>query len=182
MWCRELGIQKNDKVWDNLYPDILRITKSTRLKYFHYRLINKRFTTNISRRKWDPDTSDRCTFCKQVPEMVLHFLWECPEVIEIWTNFQKWLSYILGFKFTLDRTTMICNNYKGPFGDLLNTLILITKHYIYATKCNKEDHTLRFLSLTQRFYEMQNIERIIALRNNKWHKYNRKWTPLDGLS
>ena len=73
-------------------------------------------------------------------------------------------------------TNVIMNNYKGPFADLINTCLLITKQYIYACKCL--NLPLSFVNLVQKFYDMQNYERIIALRNNKMYRFNLKWSAL----
>ena len=92
---------------------------------------------------------------------------------------QRWVTYILKLQAPLVLTPeiVICNNYKGLYGDLINTLILITKQYIYATKCLKE--RLSSINLVQRFYKTQSLERIISLRNNKEAKFMAKWSVLE---
>ena len=75
-----------------------------------------------------------------------------------------------------DPVVVICDNCHWPFSDLINTVLLITKQYIYATKCLKEE--LSFMVLAQKLYEMQNLERIVTLRNNRYMRFVRKWSLL----
>ena len=83
---------------------------------------------------------------------------------------------MLGVQIVWENRQVILNCYTGPHADLKNLLILITKQYIYATKCLKEE--LNFIHLAQKIYLIQNLERIIASRNNKMFKHVRKWSTL----
>ena len=71
---------------------------------------------------------------------------------------------------------MLYNNYKGMYGDLINLLILITKQYMYASKCLKQG--MSFVNLASKIYEMHTLEKIIALRENNYVKFIWKWPPL----
>ena len=76
----------------------------------------------------------------------------------------------------LSLSTVILNKYRGPVADLINTAILVAKHYIYACKCMNEDLTI--IGLAPRLYNMLNLEKIIANRGHKMFKYDLKWSSL----
>ena len=147
LWSGDLGIEADENAGSKLCIETMKLAKSTKLRFFQYRLINRRLVTYFLRAKWDDTVSDRCTFCNEVPETVIHMLWECNKVKEIWKYLERWLSYMLQIPVTLNMVNVICNNIKGPWADLINTVVLIAKQYIYATKCTKAD--LSFLSLAQ---------------------------------
>ena len=67
---------------------------------------------------------------------------------------------MLDTPLNLQAEVVFLNNYKGPQSDLINTVILITKQHIYATKCLKQQ--LISMNLTQKIHDMQNLERIVA--------------------
>ena len=77
MWERKLHTQIDPEKWSRLYQSAMRYTKSTKHRYFQYRLLNKRITTNVHRSKWDEDVSPLCYFCNEHNKTVLHLLYEC---------------------------------------------------------------------------------------------------------
>ena len=64
-------------------------------------------------------------------------------------------------------------NYVGYQSLLINTLILVTKYYIYSSKCQRKQ--LNFNTLIARVEHYKKIEYIIALRKNKLVKHQLKW-------
>ena len=55
-----------------------------------------------------------------------------------------------------------------------NFLILVTKHYIYVQRCKK--CSLSMYELKSIFNNIENVEKYIAIRNNKLVKHNKKWS------
>ena len=51
LWDRELGLEINPDDWKNMYPMIMKCTKSTKLRFFQYRLLNRRLVANVLRNK-----------------------------------------------------------------------------------------------------------------------------------
>ena len=94
-WERELVIQITKESWQHLFIDVRKMTLSIKHRYFQYRLINRRLVTNVQRHKWNEEVSPLCTFCGSKQETVIHLLYECPKTKYLWTNFKKWLRYIL---------------------------------------------------------------------------------------
>ena len=78
-WELELNV-KLDDIWKEirLYP--FQITLCTKLRYFQYRILSNRLTTNVKRKMYNPDISDICFFCSRHRETVIHIMWECKEV------------------------------------------------------------------------------------------------------
>ena len=67
---------------------------------------------------------------------------------------------------------VILSDYKGLHADLINTLLLVTKQYISATKYEKcRQPQLNFLNLAQKFYDLKNLERMIVTRENRTFAY-----------
>ena len=116
---------------------------------------------------------DTCTFCNTVSKSVLHIMWDCQLVQKLWQNLRRWLNYILGMELLFSKEVTICNHYRGQCKELINTILLITKQYMYAAKCKKEK--LVFVNLAKGIYDIQKLERIIALRQNRYYKYMVKW-------
>ena len=132
---RELGIEITDEQWAEKLTIPLRITNSTKLRDYQFRLINRCLTTNITRSKYT-QISEECSFCNCHPETLKHLLWDCQKVQKLWTAFKKWTSSLLDDKnIAFNYADVVFNEYRGPQKILMNMLILIMKRYIYVTKC-----------------------------------------------
>ena len=62
MWQNELHTQIDPERWSRLYQSAMKYTRSTKHRYFQYRLLNRRLTTNVHRSKWDHEVSPLCFF------------------------------------------------------------------------------------------------------------------------
>ena len=58
-------------------------------------------------------------------------------------------------------------------GHIKNFLCLITKQYIYRQKCCGKK--LEFFELRLIIYQLQNVEKYIAIKNNRLQKHLCKW-------
>jgi len=96
--------------------------------------------------------SDRCTFCKEEAETLLHVFWQCNVISHFWENFFRWLqscSLIQKGK-CLDMTTAL-----GLKPDISNTKLqinfscLVSRYCIWVCKLRNEipnlPHFLRLL-------------------------------------
>ena len=70
------------------------------------------------------------------------------------------------------REIILCN-YEGQQKDLINTIILIFKQYIYASKCKQSPP--QFLAALTNVVDYQRIEYRIALKTKKVQNHKRKW-------
>ena len=162
MWARDIGMEITDDQWHDHYLSLGKITKSVKLRYFQFRLSHRKLMTTLLRSKWDQKIDPTCTFCHRDLETVWHVLynWECVKVI--WNLLIKWLEYMLDVRIVINDRIVLCNTYQGAYKELINTVFLITKQYIYAQKCLHNQ--LNIMHLMQRLYEMKNLEHIVAVR------------------
>ena len=160
--------------WSSILGAPFVTTMCTKLRYFQYRLLAGKLTTNVLRAKWDPGISPLCFFCGNCYETVVHVLWECSYVKKLWKTLERWLNYILSTKILFDCELVIFSNYTGQFKNLVNTILLIVKQAIYAAKCTKTKITCN--QLISRIYMYNQIERIIAHKTDMKTKYYVKWS------
>ena len=76
-WMRDTG-----KFCKNSFMDILSATASTRLRFFHFKIVNRITSTNVFLNKIGIIDNDNCSFCKIEQETIVHLFWECPNVQE----------------------------------------------------------------------------------------------------
>ena len=166
MWEVELGIDISETQWQTILLQCFKITLSTKLNYFQYRCVTKKLHMNIQLSRWS-DKSPTCSYCSDVLQTTLHLQWECPRVQSILTALFKWFKKKPNIAQDLSTIEIIFCNYDGPHKELINTITLMVKQYIYAHKSTNQP--LNFIAAMSRIIGMYKIEKLIAynIRNKR---------------
>ena len=88
LWARDLGMYLDETRWEKVRIDGYYLSLSVKLRYFQYRVLSRKLTTNYDRSKWNNKIQKVCIYCK-ANDMVLHVLYECQKIRKIWTNLTK---------------------------------------------------------------------------------------------
>ena len=133
-WEEWLNKEIVDKEWESMTLDINKITLSTKLRAFQYKLINQIIVTNVHLKLWEIKPYNVCSFCENNQESYLHLFCKCPVIqSKVWQPLAKWLDYFCYIHLEInDAFVIIFNKYKGSFPLMVNTIVLIAKHYIYV--------------------------------------------------
>lgn len=176
LWKNDLAVDIQKKTFEKLFLKMKKISSSTKLRYFQYRLLVRALTLNIHVSKWDKDVSSRCSFCDNFHETTVHFFVECEKVKKLWT-LKKWIKY--NFQITVDfsPSVVIFNNYRGPHNELVNKYIFITKFYLYRTRVQKS--SINFSHLITEVSKIKNIEKIIANVSGTINKFSYEWNEYE---
>ena len=172
-WEIDLNSTIDDSTWENIRYMPYVLTISVKLRYFQYRLLSHKLTTNKDRHRWDKDINPLCTFCKKELETVIHLFCDCEYIKPILNQVVRWFNYVLETNFVITKTGVILNNYTGQHSTIFNLCLLIVKQRIYAAKCLGKNITS--YQLIQKIYEIYNIEKIIAYKTNVTVKHHMKW-------
>ena len=129
--------------------------------------------TNVTRNRWFPEVSTKCTFCEKEQETTLHILWECDTVGKFWKTLQRWLKHVFGINLNIDKNVIVLNNFSGTDKHLKNTILLLAKHFIYAAKCTGGAMTVKIFA--RRMYELYKTEEAIALQFENERLHKKKW-------
>ena len=136
LWEKDLEITITEEEWKNMYIKTFGITNDTKIRYFQYRVINRILTTNTSRSKYT-DISEKCQFCDEEKETVIHILCDCKKVKKLWLCLEKWCEYFFKTKVRFTNRMIIFNEYSGKQKTFVNSLILYLKRYIYIYICKQ---------------------------------------------
>lgn len=173
LWQNDLRTNIDKKKFGKLFINLKKITTSTKLRYFQYKILVRALTLNLHVSKWNPEISALCTFCDSSYETTIHFFVECTYVKKLWSAVIKWLNYHNQIKVSFSPMNIVFNNYSGPHCELVNMYILITKFYIYRARVQKSK--LNFSHLIAEIFKNQNIERTIARLLGKQRYFSYKW-------
>ena len=164
VWENKLGLEISDNKWKDLYKQIIKLTNSTKLRFFQYRIINNYLITNKRLCQWKIIASDKCTFCKEETETVMHLLVGCKYVQALWSTLKRWLNYFCYIELEIKEEIIILNIYKGPFADMVNMIILVVKYYVYVQRCYGKQ--VQFCDVIGEITKYKKIEENIAKRTN----------------
>lgn len=164
----------------DVFKNINRVTISTKLRDFQYRLLHNALVTNHQLCLWKIIPTDRCTFCQNQKEHTVHLFVDCNYVSKLWEQLRLWLHDELGLTHISDlnwSTRNIMFNMVHPIANhVINFLILITKQYIYKQRCLTQK-----LNIEQLIYEIEMVQKIeynLAFEGGRLAKHYNKWCKI----
>ena len=172
MWETEFNTSFDNNTWNKIVMFPYVNISATKLRYFQYRVINKYITTNVRRSKWS-EVSPKCSFCCRQWETVHLLLWSCPVTQGFWKALKIWLERKCRNEINFSEQDVMLCCYNGWNAKLINTLFLIIKQYLYATRCLKT--TSSFIGAMSNVTEYYKVEKAIANRSRKMHKFKKTW-------
>ena len=112
-------------------------TQDNELKEFQYKVLHRYLPTNTLLIKMNRIETKTCTFCNLYDETIIHLLYECLCVKDIWFGIQRVLEYILCEPVNLTCIDVIFGyrlDQLGKKSNEINAIILNTKMYIWKCK------------------------------------------------
>ena len=150
-------------------------TNVPKYRSFQYRLLHRALITNVNLKQWGKSESDSCAFCDSNKETYRHLFYECKLVEELWQKVKSqiintWFPNIsLDWSYVNVLQDTVCNKR----GHIINFICLIVKQYIYKCKCL--GHVMNVNAVKSKIFEIRNMEKFYATKNNLLSKYNVKW-------
>ena len=175
-WRQELGIGIGETLGEFTahHMDIYKVTNIAKYRSFQYRLLQQGLVTNIHLKKWGIKQSDQCSFCNNDKEGILHLIYYCPVVQELWAQMVQWIKEQFGIQevlITVD--TVVLNRIVENPRSVANFICLLVKHYLYAQKCLQKEPSIH--QVKDKILQVERIEKYIAVKNNKILVHNTKW-------
>ena len=116
------------------------------------------------------------TNCGKHRETVLHLFVECDAVAEIWWEIKTYIKTKYGLDVDVtNKKKVLFNSLIPPKGHIVNFLCLIFKQYVYRQRCLRKP--ILYNQFILYVNQMENIEKYIALKNDKMNKHSAKWNP-----
>ncbi len=143
-WERGLDIIANDdEEWRFFHTLPFMTTKETKLQTFQFNISHNSLITNSKLKYFGIRTDNRCTFCNLYKENILHLLYECNISRTLWLQLMDWLNRDRRDKIVIQSKNIILG-IRGEPNDLpLNHIILLTKYYLYKSRCKNIEPTLK---------------------------------------
>ena len=173
-WSSDLNSEPQLRGEDILeaFTLVKKMTISPKHRDFQFRLIHRILVTNKSLLLWKLKDSDLCTFCETEIESIYHLLWGCTYSKSLWSKLFEWIQS----KTDMNISYSVEEIFFGITMDnmqFLNCLFVITKQYIYSSRCL--NIRPNFEQLVSKINYNMAVEKYIAIKNEVIDKHMAKW-------
>ena len=126
----ELSVVRFEKA----YVNISKITISTKLRDFQFRLLHKHIPSNRELHRWKIKTSSKCELCN-MEDNILHMLYTCGIVQDMWGKLFDYIAQLAGNSiFDKSVEAVILNDVHPKAGNIANLMCLVLKQLIFQAR------------------------------------------------
>ena len=179
-WEDDLNVEISEKEWIHLNSFPFKCLQSTKLRWFHYRLVNRILGTNTVLFKMGIRDSDLCTFCSCDKETYDHLFFFCSKVSTFISDVFHWILNNTNIRLHLNAKALIlgCNN--SCFrNNILNVVLINLKFFIYKCRCDNTLPTIHlFKFYLKSYWESEKYVFYASGRGDKFVKLWEDWSPL----
>ena len=135
-WHTVLGTNLSVDFWDKSWRLHASIKDNNFAKWIQCQILRNSLFTNNRVAKFKPSVSDQCDFCAEHVENPYTLFWLCRYTQQFWTEVQL---YLLDFNLNLphSRLPILFGIQSEGYDSVLNTIILLGKRFIWASKQKK---------------------------------------------
>lgn len=178
-WDEILQMNTTREDIQNICSMPYKATIDTKSRTLQYRIINRTLVTNKYLKLIGIKNCSHCTFCLKEEETIEHLFWACPQINNLWCELHRALLPFIDLGPLLSNVKYILFGiyYTGEY-NLINTINLIIKRYIYLQRCRNGSINVRgAINAIKYIYHLE--QEIVKYKNhNSKEKHNVKWQHL----
>ena len=165
--------------WKQIFIMPYKTTIDSTLRNFQYKYVHRIIATNKYLFKCNLSNTNLCDICSEHIETIEHLFWECKHIQTLWNQLTTFLEKTtIKRKLSLLNISFGVNTFKIPeINNTVNHIIILMKYFIFSFKYKKQIPTfncfINYLKL-----KIQ-IEKEIALNNDKLHIFEQKWKRIN---
>ena len=170
----------NKEQYAEAFVRIHYVTNITKYRDFQYRLLVNDIHANDKLYHWKKVETQRCDWCEH-KQTVKHLFWECKMVEKLWNKIENFINKCLYINQEVkiqSYSDIFLGTVHVQRCHIINLLVLVSKHYIYTTKCKNQK--LSFYSVLRIFDELYKVEKYYSKQSDKERKHEIKWKPYVG--
>ena len=177
-WRRTLKIEIP---WEEIFMETKRI-QEVKLKWFQIKINYRVLVTNSILKCMGVIENNKCSFCEDEKDSILHYLWECQHVQNFWREFTEYMKRkcLNCDRLKLNQLLVLFGNDSKTTTDIcFSHILLLAKYTIYKSRIRKTMPTLQvFLRDLKEAYE---IDKYAFNINMQYEKFILKWAPYTNL-
>ena len=155
------------------FNNINAVSNNPKLRSFQYRLLHGALITNIHLQHWMNAVTSACSFCGEERETIQHLLYDCKYSQTIWHSISELATHYCSRVLNFSYENVFFNSVCQMKTCVVNAICLISKQYLYRTRCLGQLPQANELKLVVK--KTESIEKYIAIKNSKVRTHNKKW-------
>ena len=112
-WEEKLHKNFSKEIWKDINVRSAKLTDDTSIRTFQYKINNRILYTNDMLMKFKIKETELCTFCNETKETILHHLFECIHVKNIWIKLASNVRGNLNININLLPEYFVFNMFTG---------------------------------------------------------------------
>ena len=169
-WIDELNINV-ELDWKLLYTLPKKCKLNARSMYFQFQILHRTLITNHKLYQFNIKEDELCEHCGQV-DTIVHLLYECCRIRDLWTDLVNWLNIILATPVIISKESIILGDKKN--NTIINPIFIVKKHEIYKSKWKKT--SINLIKIQNILKSQMELDIFIGTMKNTLPEYLGKWS------
>ena len=179
-WSDDLNLHLDPITWKQMFLIGHKTVSDYHLTWFQYKILHRILGTQKLLHQMGKSDSDKCLLCQSSTESLVHLFSLCPKVAQIWQDLSNWIKERTNINIKFDSFKIIMGYLnRENFFLPINTIILVTKYYIYSNTRTKQ--CLNIADLQMKVKEVYNEQNLVAKLNCSENKFEEKWLSFNKL-
>ena len=171
-WHQDIGIILDTNAWQQKFRICFKTIHDPYYKWFQYRILHRILATQKSLYKMQISDSSNCLLCKNNQETIIHLFFQCPKSIHLWNQLENVIQEKASFHIKFNPEDVLLGySYRNSNSVALNTLIMVTKSYIFSNSRKGLELKMEdLLMLEKRIYSEQKLVANLKMENIRFEK------------
>ena len=173
-WETDLGQQIDAQTYSRAFIICFNTVENNYLKWHQYKILTRILGIKTKLYKMKIKDDAICRLCNNHDETLIHIFTQCPKTTPLWENLSIWIRNKLNILTNFTEIIIILgylnsNNYAQP----LNTIILVTKSYIFW--CCSNHVNPNPMDLQNKIFQCHTEQKQIYELKGKNEKFLKMW-------
>ena len=148
-----------------LFSNLYKVTNNVKLRSFQYRMLHSAIVTKQHLFRWKITKNNLCYFCKEEKETITHLMYNCIKIQPVWKFVEKICDDISHTEEChITEKSVMSNMINRKPEHIFNFICLVTKQFIYASKCCEKQ--MSNTALKEKICKYKNFELFQAKSEN----------------
>ena len=155
-WIADWVVETQENIdWDTVYRSSFLCRKISKLIVFQFKLLHRRLATCSFLTKINLTDNERCTWCQNDTETLIHLFWTCNISTLFWQDFKQWAVNHGELSNTANLTPYLVLGLNPNKNKRLDFYFLIARLFLWVCKTHNTFPNIENFPLFLSHYDTQ---------------------------
>ena len=178
-WHNDVAVELHQTAWQHKFRICFKTINDPFYKWFQYRVLHRILGTQENLNKMGISDSPNCLLCGENVETLIHLFVLCTKSKVLWCQLENCITLKASLQIKFNPVDILLGyRYFNPNSVALNTIIIVTKSYIFSSSRKGQELNLnKLLGVLKQTYNEQKLVESLEMKDEKleisWHKIKR---------